>query len=304
MSRRPLLLLAMTIIALLAADPAAIASAASPEKGTIVRVELDFAASNGLKAHLETSEKRVATLTVSRENQVVIYSTRARVTQEGLRVRFGQLGLIDVTFTPTTTLNSTAPSEECTGEPRTLREGIFAGTIEFTGEREYVRIEGPQAEGSMSVISQWECPEGEDLAPFAGPPRVLALRSRGAAKESESASLFAAGAHCDCFFAAGVRRHGKERGSIFYGYTVERREGMEIERETDAHGGVGAFVFDHKAGTATLRPPRPLSGRATVERRPGRDLWRSTIRVPLLGADPLRTGAGFGAALYPEYQFD
>jgi hypothetical protein len=34
-------------------------------------------------------------------------------------------------------------------------------------------------------------------------------------------------------------------------------------------------------------------------------LWRSTVRVPLLGADPIDTGApGFAAILQPEYQFD
>ena len=80
---------------------------------------------------------------------------------------------------------------------------------------------------------------------------------------------------------------------------------MEIWRVTSIRGAAGAFTFDQGAGTATLRPPSPLSGHATYERRPGRDLWRSTIRVPLLGAAPLRTdGPGFRAMLYPEYHFD
>lgn len=105
--------------ALLVAVPAATAAAASPEKGPIVRVELDFAASNGLQAHLETSEKKVATLALTGQEHRVIrrvtYSTRAEVTEAGLEVRFGKLGLIDATFTPTTTLNSTEPPEGCTG---------------------------------------------------------------------------------------------------------------------------------------------------------------------------------------------
>jgi hypothetical protein len=278
MPRSSSLVSAIAMAALLAAVPAGMASAASPETGTIVRVELGLRASNGLHAQLETSEKEVATLTLTRKGREVTYSTQAEVTEEGLKVRFGRLGLIDVVFTPTTTLSSTEPSEGCTGEPRTLREGIFTGTIEFTGEREYVRIEGPQAEGSMSVISQWECPEGEDLAPFAGTSRLLMLSSRA---EKGSASLHASSRHCSCAFAAGVHFGNRGGGSIFYGAKAERREGMEIVRVTFGHGGAGAFVFDHTAGTATLRPPRPLSGRATFERRPGRDLWRSTIRVPL-----------------------
>lgn len=291
--------------ALLVAVPVGRPSAAIPEKRTIVRVELELPASNGLEAHLETSEKKMATLTLTRQDHKgflgVVYSTRAKVTQEGLEVRFGKLGLIDVAFTPTVTLSSTDPSEGCTGEPRTLREGIFSGTIEFTGEREYVRIEGPQAEGSMSVISPWECPEGEELAPFASTSRLWARR--GAKHGRESATLWAGRRHCSCLFLAGVHR-SRGGGSIFIGERTESRERMEIERAAVVRAGAGAFVFDQAAGTATLRPPRPFKGHATFKKRPGRDLWRSTIRVPLLGADPLRTGGpGSGALLFPEYQF-
>jgi hypothetical protein len=188
-------------------------------------------------------------------------------------------------------------------EPRTLREGVFTGTIEFTGEHEYVQIEGPEAKGSMSVISQWECPEGEKLAP---PARISQLSARSTRKESKSATLYAGSRRCSCLFAAGVHR-GKKRGrSVFYGEQHESREGMEITRVTFASASASAFVVDHEAGTATLRPPPPFSGHAVFRRRShARDLWRSTIRVPVLGADPLRPGGpDSGAILYPEYQFD
>lgn len=81
---------------------------------------------------------------------------------------------------------------------------------------------------------------------------------------------------------------------------------MEIARGTQVHGPASAFQFDHTAGTATLRPPSPVSGHASFKTGPrGRGLWRSTIRVPMLGADPIDTGApGFAAVLLPEYQFD
>lgn len=293
----------IAVAAPLMAVLATAAPAASPANGTIVRVDLELKANHGLHAQLETSDKKMATLTLVRKNQLVTYEVRGRVNEQGLRVRFGRLGLIDVAFAPTRTLSATEPSEGCTGEPRTLREGVFTGTIEFTGEREYVRIEGPQAEGSMSVISQWECPEGEELAPFAGISRRLARSARGKRKP---ASLIVTSRRCSCFFAAGVH-HGKKRGrSVFYGAMSERREGMEITRGVSAAAGASAFVVNHKAGTATLHPPRPFSGHATYRRRPhARNLWRSTIRVPLLGAKPLKpNGPGFRAALFPEYFFD
>nr|MDQ3724371.1 hypothetical protein [Actinomycetota bacterium] len=271
-----------------------------PEGGTIVRVELEPKASNGLRAQLETSEDEMVTLELERKGRLVRYEVKGEVSRSGLKVRFGRLGRIDVAFTPTRTLSETEPSPGCEGEPRTLREGVFTGTIDFTGERGYTRIEGPQAEGSMSVISEWRCFGGEGLmskwaARPAGPG------SRG---ERGSASLHAQSRRCFCLFAAGVH-YGKRGGqSVFYGAQSEEREGMQIARLTFAPGGISAFVFDHEAGTATLRPPRPFRGRATFrEGRYGRDLWRSTIRVPLLGAAPLRTG-DYGADLYPEYHFD
>ena len=297
--RRSSLLVSAIAAALLAT--AGTASAAGPETGTIVSVELELQASDGLHAQLETSDDEVVTLELRREGSLVVYEVEGEVTEAGLKVRFGRLGLIDVAFTPTATLSTTEPSEGCAGEPRTLREGFFTGTIDFTGEREYVRIEGTRAEGSMSVISEWRC-LGEPM-PFAGMSRLPAGGSGG---ERESASLHASSRRCSCFFAAGIHHSDSGGGSVFYGMKAERREGMEIVRETLSHGGVSAFVFDHAAGTATVHPPSPLGGHAIFRDRPrGRDLWRSTIRVPLLGVDPLRpNGPDFRAALYPEYHFD
>lgn len=161
---RSLLAPAIAVVVLLAIASSA-APAASPEGGAIVNVKLDLQASNGLRAQLETSDKGMVTLELRREDELASYEMEGEVTASGLRVRFGRLGSIDVVFTPTETLNSTAPPEGCTGEPRTLRDGIFTGTIEFTGERGYTRIAASQATGSMSVISQWQCPE--EPTPFA-----------------------------------------------------------------------------------------------------------------------------------------
>jgi len=292
-------------IAVAIALPAATASGASPEQGTVVLVELTLEANNGLQAHLESSEDGIVTLELWRKSQLVTYEVPGEATEEGLKVRFGRLGLIDVAFTPTTTLNSTEPGEGCTGAPRTLREGVFTGTIDFTGEREFVRIEGPQATGSMSVISQWECLEAARADPLARASRLLATTSRDKKSERESATLSALGRGCSCYFAAGVAHRHSGGKSIFLGAKIEKHEGMAIWRATVVHGRASAFDFDFAAGTAALRPPAPFSGHASFAARPhGRGLWRSTIRVPLLGAKPIDTGgSGFAVRLTPEYQF-
>ncbi len=299
------LLPAIAVTAVLLTVPADVASGAGPEQGTVVRVELELKASNGLHAHLENSEDGTVTLELRRGGQIASYEVPGEATEAGLKVRFGRLGRIDVAFNPTRTLNSTEPGVGCTGAPRTLREGVFTGTIDFTGERNFVRIEGPEATGSMSVISQWECPEAEAMDPYARVARLLATGSGDQKSRRESATLSAENRDCSCYFAAGVHYRHSGGESIFAGAKIEEREGMGIIRTTRVIGPASAFDFDHAAGTATLRAPSPLSGRATFEARPrGRDLWRSTIRVPLLGADAIDSGApGFAASLRPEYQF-
>ncbi len=288
------------------------AAGASPESETVVRVELDLPASNGLRAHLETSEDEDVTLTIWRRghgtSEEVVYEVPGEVDEAGLRVSFGRLGSIDVAFTPTATLDATEVSPGCTGAPRTLREGVFAGTIAFAGERGYVRIEAPQVEGSMSLFPHWQCPEEDGRNPFESIPGVPQLSPRPAGRETESASLVALSlsSDCSCFFGAGVHHRHSGGRSIFYGSQLERRGRMEIARTTSALGPAAAFDYDHEAGSATLDPPPPLKGHAAFRTRDrGRTLWRSTIRVPLLGAAPLKPGgSSFGVGLYPEYQFD
>ncbi len=282
-----------------------VASGAGPEHGTVVLVKLELKASNGLHAHLENSEDGTVTLELRKEDQIATYKVPGEATEGGLKARFGRLGLIDVAFTPTNTLNSTEPGKGCAGAPRTLREGVFTGTIEFTGEREFVRIEGPQATGSMSVISRWECPETEAMEPFARVSRLSEATSRDEKRERESATLAAARRGFSSYFVAGVAHRHSGGKSVFLGAKLEIREGMVIWRATEVRGPASAFDFDHAAGTASLRPPAPFTGHASFAARPhGCGRWRSTIRVPLLGANPIDTGGpGFRVTLRPEYQF-
>jgi hypothetical protein len=299
------LLLAIAVAVALPAASAATASAASPEEGAVVLVELTLQTNNGLNAHLENSEDGTVILEVSKEGQSVRYLVPGEVSEEGLKARFGRLGLIDVAFTPTKTLNSTEPGKGCTGASRTLREGVFAGTINFTGEREFVRIEGPQATGSMSVISRWECPKKSAMNPDARVSRTLAAAPRNGKGKREAATLAAMKHGFSSYFVAGVAHRHSGGKSIFLGARIEGLDDVLIWRTTVVHGPASAFDFDFDAGTATLRPPAPLRGHASFSAHSrGRSRWRSTIRVPLLGADPIDTRRpAFKVTLRPEYQF-
>lgn len=303
--RRALVLFLATATAALPTLAAGVAYGAGPEGGTVVRVALTLKASNGLHAQLENSEDGTLTLELRKKNELATYAVAGHATEAGLKARFGRLGVIDVAFTPTKTVNSTEPGEGCTGAPRTLREGVYTGTIDFAGERGSVLIEDSRARGSMSVISQWECPEAEATDPYAeraGRTKVAsAARDEGEKQRSET--LYAVRRGCSCGFIAQFSpRHKAARRILFGGIQDEQREGMKILRSTSIPGPSSSFVVDRETGTVTLRPPSPLSGTATFEPRThDRGVWRSTIRVPLLGADPIDTGAsGFRALLVTE----
>jgi hypothetical protein len=298
--RRALVLFLATATVALPMLAAGVAYGAAPEGGTVVRVALTVNASNGLHAQLENSEDGTLTLELRRKNQLATYEVAGHATETGLKARFGRLGVIDVAFTPTKILNSTEPGEGCTGAPRTLREGVFTGTIHFTGERGDALIEDSRARGSMSVISQWECPEAEAMDPFAERPgrAKAAAASRDEGGKRRDTTLLAVRRGCSCEFIAELeQRHTGGRRIIFGGIQREQREGMKIFRSTSVRGAASSFVVDPGTGTVTLRPPNPLNGKATFEPGAhGRGVWRSTIQVPLLGADPIDTGAsGFRA---------
>jgi hypothetical protein len=307
MARPSLLAPSFAIFFLLAAASVAASPSAIPPAQSGAAAELELIANHGLRAHVETSADQV-TLEISGRGRVVSYQVRGEVTETGLKAQFGKLGTIDVAFQPTKVLSTSKPPQECEGEPWTRREGVFSGTIDFVGEREYVRIEAGQAKGVMSVTPNWRCPHHEGPIRVPGPPRRSAIGFRAPSEATrEPATLSAFSPRCHCAFAAFAVRDREGRGpSFFYGGRTESREGMKITRGAFAKAGAPAFVFDHAAGTASVRPPQPFTGSGTFKRRAnGRALWRSTIRAPLLGADPLSfRGRGFRAVLRRDFPGD
>jgi hypothetical protein len=297
---RPLLLApALAIAALLALAPIATA----PARDSLVHfayIEFGLTADQGLHAQIETSSEGI-TLEIADKHHFVTYKAQGEPTESGLKVRFGGLGLIDVAFTPTET-RTEEPPKGCTGPASTSSKGIFTGTIDFTGEREYVRIETTQVEGTLDVYREleWKCPRHKQRMHLRGASRPAAVAARRRSKvKGEPASLGVVDRRCGCLFGASSDPARRGHKSSFFGAKFEELEGMEISRVTYAEAGARTFVFDHAAGTASVRPPKPFSGTGTFKRRPhSRDLWRSTIEVPLLGADPLSVrGPSFRARL-------
>jgi len=285
------LLLAVSAPAAGDASPPAGPSADSSE----VAVEFELAAGHGLRAQLETFGDEIA-LAIYGHHQYVVYTVKGEISPSGVVAKFGALGEIAVTFMPTKTISSQEPPKGCQGDPQTDREGTFSGTIKLSGEREYVRLDATEAKGEMQVLPRWRCGsrQGRNDGP---PPPTVAHR---AATERDVATLKASSRSSRSGFGAAATRGPKGRGStIFSAGVQEQGEAMKIARFAILTAAPSTFLFDHAKGTATVRPPRPFSGSASFERRRGGSpTWTGSLKVRLLGADPLAlTGPGFRAHL-------
>jgi hypothetical protein len=296
-TRLPMLVPAFAIVALLGAAPAAPAATAPVVSPANIDAEFDLPANNGLRASVVNHGEEIV-LELERSGHSVAYEVPGEITETGLKAQFGKLGAIEVAFTPTET-SMDKPPKGCEGEPSTFSEGLFTGTIRFRGERNYVRIEATQAEGTMEISREreWRCSsDDKPLSPPSTQPSSAPFAGQLAKAKREPASLIVAKHGCVCFFGALTVRDESGESVAFLGVRFEERGKMEITRGLSVLARPGRFTFDLDDGTATIDPPRPFTGTATYERRPGRDLWRSNLRAPLLGAPPLRIRGGNSAA--------
>jgi hypothetical protein len=296
--RRSSVLSLLLLVGLLAAAPAA---AKPPPDPAHPEVEIPLAADHGLSARIENDGHRVH-LTVSGHRQYVEYAVDGAVSETAVEARFGKLGEVSVEFTPTRTIDISKVPPQCDGDPWTTKAGFFSGTIRFRGERGYVEIEAARTKGTVRVTPSWRCSRRS-----ARPADRAGRAAEEAEGEGDVATLSAQARDPRRAFSA-LAVHDSEEGNytVFVAGAVDRLEGMRIVRAAAATARAATFAFDHERGTAAVSPPWPFEGSASFRRDPhGPDLWRGSLRVPLLGAGVLAlTGADFSASLKRDFPSD
>lgn len=307
--RRTYALILLLSTALLLAIPGPLAGASrAPKPATTSRpdpevfVEFELGAGNGLLAQLETYVDDV-TLTIFGHHQYVSYQVKGELSTSGLTAKFGTLGEVSVTFSPTKTISKWAP-KGCKDEPRTDREGVFSGTIKLLGEREYVRLDATKATGEMVVTPHSHCGSGGGRNVVPPPPTVT---PRASTEREDVATLKASNRKSRGGFSAAAARGPKGRNyTYFAGGLTEHRESMRIFRLAALSAPTSTFLFNHAKGTASVHPPLPFSGSASFKRRrKGPPAWSGSLKVALLGADPIAlTGPGFKASLLRDFPGD
>jgi hypothetical protein len=231
-----------------------------------------------------------ATIILSRGARVAYYSAPAKVTAERVTARFGSFGELDYRF-------AAKPNGRIGCGGSETGDAVFEGTFDFTGENGYVHIEASKAEGSFQIYP----------APKNCAPQRLARRA-----VPYHPSYSETGATLQATAVAPDRRRGREisvydeggRGAhdvFVFATLAEKREGVSSARGVQLTAGSGAFRWNLKRGTATLRPPAPFAGWATFHRHGhhGRGTWKGSLSMPIFGGESVKlTGGAFRAFIH------
>jgi hypothetical protein len=234
----------------------------------------------------EIGEEKVV-LRLDRQGEVAYYEAPAKITESSLKARFGQMGELDYTFTPSGRPGFCA-------EPR---KGTFEGAFTFTGENEYVKFEADRARGTVSGTTPAGCKKSSRAGASRRP-----VTKEAKPKEAEREATLAAHTRRPLPARSLLVLEFVDKGRpqvLFDAFLVEKKEGMMVSRGAVAVGPRSDFTWNLKAGTAHLDPPAPFTGSATYKRRPnGQPVWRGSLRAPVPGAAPIRlTGGEFVAQL-------
>ena len=219
---------------------------------------------------------------VGRKGRSVVYVAPASLTTDSLEADLGELGRVAVTFHPTG--GTRQQRSACGGKPVTFASGYYEGTIAFHGEEGYTEVEATRARGDASIINI-VCPGKSTSGRGPGLPGAeLSVRPKKHRRTRPSLTVV----------------ENDPRAPVQLEVNLsERRNEIEIERSIRVKAPRTAFHYSSKLRTATLRPPRPFSGRASFRRGRRTGRWMGDLTVDLPGRSGVRlTGRDLRASLF------
>jgi len=257
-----------------------------------LRAQFSLKATEGYSVFVRGFDRRVSVTVEDHKGSAIyrgsaIYSVRGRASTRGIRASLGSFGRIAVTFNPTGQEHRSAPPKRCKGGDEVTREGIFVGTIRFTGEDGYTRLNAHRATGRTMLSPPWRCEPRHGSGEFDALPFELPVLASFTPDQRVA-------------FAAIDSEEPDGLGLAFYsGGTIERRGSVKIERVVFVAERASTFSPESDFSAATVRPPRPFRGMASFVRNPdGSTSWTGPLSVSLPGAGTVElTGPSFTANL-------
>lgn len=274
----------------LASGSTAEAARPNPDSPTQA-LQFHLRGSNGYRLDVDWSSG-FATISAQRGRRqgVAIYLVRGRrLSPTGFAARFPGLGRIAVRFQPRGRPAALPGFEGCREGTGTVRRGVFRGSIEFHGERDYTDMSANRVRGTQTSISRSACGAESDGADDQGES------GGGGRSEFAITQLYAISPSGRVSFQTTRLRYGGADGPppliSFSAMQSTRRGGMSILRMVGASGGRASFsgMHDGSSATAQARPPAPFSGAAEFSAMPdGTVSWRGRLSVSFPGTGPIR----------------
>jgi len=179
------------------------------------------------------------------------YGAPVRMTPTTISADLGALGKVDLRLNPSGR-QKTIPIKCGGGDTFTYEPGTYEGVLEFKGEEGYTRVRETQV--PLRPLMSSFCDSGRGSGESIGDDEPGA-RLRGVSFAHGRTLSFQVNKNRP----AGVP-------TVFEASLRERRGPIRIYREAQGTASPAAFRFDQDLKTATLSPPAPFSGSATLSR--------------------------------------
>lgn len=210
------------------------------------------------------------------------YTAPGIVSESFVKADLGPFGKVDLAIHPSGRLRKI--HVKCSRQSYPFEPVTYDGIVEFEGEDGYTRASATQAK----------------LLPFTS--FCGARGGYGESWGSEARGARVSGVSFD---------HGRKitfqvnknqpRGKVKYSAEIrERRQGVSIHRAVEGFAGAGAFLYAKDLSTASLDPPFPFSGSASLARNPDSvfPTWRGDLTVDFPGRPGVRlAGPGVHASI-------
>jgi hypothetical protein len=225
-------------------------------------------------------EKGAIEFTASRHNESASYRAPASVTADAIQADLGSIAKVKVIRRPSGRERTVHP--KCLGGAQTYEPGTYEGVIEFNGEEGYTRAK----ENRVAQLPAWlvfsnQGPCGGGYGEASGPGEPGA-RLRGIS--------FAGGR--GLFFQ--VNKNGPRTRTVFTASLKERLDGIRIDRTLGGEAPASAFRFGQHLRTATLSPPAPFSGSASLSlsRNSFSPIWTGDLALDFPGRAAISLAGG------------
>lgn len=199
-----------------------------------------------------SGEKGTIEFTASRHGESASYRAPASVTADTIRADLGSIAQVNVVRRASGREKTVHP--KCLGGAQTYEPGSYEGVIEFNGEEGYTRArENRVAQLPAWLVFSSRGPCGSGYGETSGPGEPGA-RLRGVSFADGRSLSFQ------------VNKNSPKARTVFTASLKERLGGIRIDRALSGEASPNAFSYGHNLRTATLSPPAPFSGSASLSR--------------------------------------